>query len=93
MEAQLYVLEEFQNADSSRKAYANILAQNENMLGSKKFNEIGDQAFLHTDNENFLMIISRKDNKILRLKVNRRLTSMTSLNELQNVSKAIIEAL
>ncbi|MCJ7935531.1 MAG: hypothetical protein MUW56_18385 [Chryseobacterium sp.] len=87
-----YLLEEFENVDSSQKAYSDILGQNENMPGLKKLNEIGDQAFLHTDDENFLMIISRKDNKILRLKVNK-LTSMTSLNELQNISKTITATL
>ena len=71
---------------------ADILKQNENMPGLKKLNKIGDQAFLHTDNKNFLIIISRKGNKIVRLKVNK-LTSMTSLNELQNISKAITEKL
>lgn len=87
-----YLLEEYKNMDSSQKAYSDILEQNKNMPGLKKLNEIGNQAFLHTDNENFLMIISRKDNKILRLKVNK-LTSMTSLNELQNISKTITAAL
>ncbi len=87
-----YLLEEFENADSSEKTYSDILKQNENTPGLKKINNIGDQAFLHTDNENFLIIISREDNKILRLKVNK-VTSMTSLNELQNISKTITATL
>lgn len=87
-----YLLEEFKDADASQKVYDEILEQNEDMPGLKKLDEIGDQAFLHTDNENFLMIISRKRNKVLRLKVNK-LTSMTSLSELQNISKTITAAL
>ncbi|HKO78603.1 MAG TPA: hypothetical protein VJU52_15410 [Flavobacterium sp.] len=87
-----YLLEEYKNTNSSQVVYSDILKQNENMPGLKKLNKIGDQAFLHTDNKNFLIIISRKGNKIVRLKVNK-LTSMTSLNELQNISKAITEKL
>ncbi|MCZ4244845.1 hypothetical protein [Pedobacter punctiformis] len=87
-----YLLEEFKNITSAQKTYTSILKQNENMPGLKKLNEPGDQAFLHTDNENFLMIIVRKNNKILRLKVNK-LTNMTSSKELQNISKAITATL
>ncbi len=87
-----YLLEEYKNVDSSQKAYSDLLKQNENLPGLKELSKIGDQAFLHTDNKNFLMIISRKDNKILRLKVNK-LTGMTSLNELQNISKTITATL
>ena len=87
-----YLLEEYKNVDSAQKTYTDILRQNENMPGLKRLAGIGDQAFLHTDNENFLMIISRKGDKILRMKVNK-LTSRTSLNELQNISKTIIARL
>ncbi len=87
-----YLLEEFENADSSQKAYSDILAQNENMRGTEKLYEIGDESFLHTDNENFLLIISRKDNKILRLKINK-LTNITSPNDLRNISKSITATL
>lgn len=87
-----YLLEEYPNEISSIKAYSDILEQNKNLPGLKKINEISDQAFLHTDGENFVIIISRKNNKILRLKVNK-LTSMTSIDELQNISKKITETL
>src|SRR6218665_2860587 len=81
-----FMLEEFQNVDSSTKAYSNLLNQNINSPDLKKLDAIGDQAFLHSDGENFVLIISRKNNKILRLKVNK-LTSLTSLNDLKNISK------
>jgi hypothetical protein len=87
-----YLLEKYKNVTSSQKAYSDIFVQNENMPGLKKISKIGDQAFLHTDNENFLMIISMKNNKILRLKVNK-LTSKTSLNELLNISRTITASL
>jgi 5-methylcytosine-specific restriction endonuclease McrBC regulatory subunit McrC len=77
--------------DAAQKGYADILEQNKNVLGLKKLHEIGHQALLHTDNENFLMIIAQKDNRIVRLKVNK-LTSMTSLKELQDISKIITAA-
>lgn len=87
-----YLLEAYKNAEAAEKAYSDILKANENMPGLKELNEMGDQAFFHTDDENFALIISRKKNKMLRIKVNK-LTSKTSLDELRNISKAIIASL
>jgi hypothetical protein len=53
----------------------------------KKTN-IGDKALLHTDNNNFDLIIVRKNSKMIRLKVNK-LTNLTSAKELLTTAKKI----
>ncbi len=87
-----YMLEKYNNESSAQNVYAGIVAQNKDMPNLKALNNIGDEALRHTDNQNFDMIIARKGNKIIRLKVNK-LTAMTSVNDLQIVVEKIIAIL
>jgi hypothetical protein len=64
------------------------LTTNQNMPNLQRINDLGDEAFRHTDFENFDMIIIRKGNKLFRLKINR-ITSMTDTNELQIIAKKL----
>jgi hypothetical protein len=84
-----FMLEQYTNAESAHKAYQNILSQNANMQGLKKISNIADEAFIHTDDANFLMIICRKENKMLRLKVNK-LTSVTSSEEMKKAAVKLL---
>jgi len=83
-----YMFEKYVSQASAKVVYAGILAQNRNMPNFKTLNSIGDEALRHTDNENFDMIIVRKDDKILRLKVNK-LTALTSIKNLQIIAEEI----
>jgi hypothetical protein len=77
----LYCLfEVYKDEASAKKTFADILSGNQSMPNLKKIN-IGDEALQHSDNENFDMVIVRKGNKIIRLKVNK-LTGLTSAKEL-----------
>ena len=82
-----FMFENYNNVLSAQKTYADIFSSNQNMPNLKKLN-IGDEALRHTDHQNFDMIIVRKGNKIIRLKVNR-LTSMTSSKDLLEVAEKI----
>jgi len=83
-----YMFEKYTNETSAKIVYAGIVAQNSNMPNFKTLNSIGDEALRHTDNENFDMIIVRKGDMILRLKVNK-LTAFTSVTDLQTVAKKL----
>lgn len=90
--AHLYCLFETYNDESSaKKNFEDILSGNQDMPNFKKIN-IGDEALQHTDNENFNLIIVRKNNKMIRLKVNK-LTSLTSAKELFATAEKIIAAM
>jgi hypothetical protein len=56
--------------------------------GIKEINSIGDEGFLHTDGKNFDLIIVRKQNKIIRIKINK-ITKTTSREQLQDVTRRI----
>ncbi|HSZ86981.1 MAG TPA: hypothetical protein VK787_13190 [Puia sp.] len=84
-----FMFEKYNNAKSAHKAYQNILSQNANMQELKRIENIGDEAFIHTDDANFLMIICRKENKMLRLKVNK-LTSTTSIDEMKKTAMKLL---
>lgn len=83
-----YMFEKYNDEASAKLVYAGIVAQNNNMPNFKTLTGIGDEALRHTDNENFDMIIVRKGNKLLRLKVNK-LTALTSIKNLQVIAEKI----
>ena len=84
-----FMLEEYKNDEVAHSAYTNILSQNSNMPGLKKIDGIGNEAFIHSDDVNFLLIICRKKNKMLRLKVNK-ITRVTSLAEMQKAASKLL---
>lgn len=91
--AHLYCMfEKYADEQSAKNTYANIISQNQNMPNLTKINNVGDEAFRHTDNLNFDMMIVRKGNKIIRLKVNK-LTATTSTKELQLVMQKVTQQL
>ena len=53
---------------------------------------MGDEALQHSDNENFNMIIVRKGNKIVRLKVNK-ITGLTSAAALLATAEKITDSI
>jgi hypothetical protein len=87
-----YLFEKYDNERLARNVYEGILTGNQNMPNLQKIYNLGDEALRHTDFENFDMIIIRKGNKLIRLKINK-ITSMTSTSELQIIAKKITESL
>jgi hypothetical protein len=80
-----YSLERHAEVAKAQKLYADMLASNSGMAGVKTLSGVGDEAWLHTDSNNFVLLIVRKGNALLRLKINK-LTSKVSTAELQNAA-------
>jgi hypothetical protein len=86
-----FFIEQHPTATSAAKTYSDIKTANENH-GIKVLNGLGDEAYFHTDNENFYYIMVRKGNTGFRIKVNK-ITSTTSLDAFNRVAKEIVEKL
>lgn len=86
-----FILEEYARLDAAKKNYSFIKTANENH-GIKMLNNLGDEAYFHTDNENFYFILVRKGKKMFRIKVNK-ITSHTSLDEFNAFAKKLAERL
>lgn len=57
--------------------------------GAKNISNIGDEAWFHTDGQNFYFIMARKGNKLMRMKVNK-VTSNTSLDAFNAAAKDLL---
>lgn len=85
-----YHFEVYNDIAEASKAYRGILNSNGDMPSLKTLENFGDEAWIDSDNENFCMIVARKGNKMLRIKLNK-LTVKSSPTELQKVAKIIID--
>ena len=81
-----YLDEQHDNAESAHKVFEDIVVSNRNNSGQSR-PEIGDEAWLHSDGTNFCLLMVRKGNKIIRMKVNR-LTKETSVDEMKRIAMA-----
>lgn len=87
-----YLFERYRAVKAAQEAYAAIVKSNKSMPGLRKIDGLGDEAFFHSDEANFVMIIFRKGDKMVRLKVNK-MTATTSVIELERVSARIASRL
>jgi hypothetical protein len=62
------------------------------MPGLYPLKGFGDEAIIQTDTDHFQLIIVRKSEKIIRMKVNK-VTKTTSIEELKRVTKNITDQL
>lgn len=89
----IYVLfEEYNQLSDAEEKYSSTKKANENHEGIKTLDELGDEAYFHSDGENFYFIMARKGKNVLIMKVNKT-TGFTSLDEFNKVAKKIIESL
>ncbi len=87
LNSNLYYLDEhYNNSESAHKVFEDIVVSNSNNPGQTR-PDIGDEAWLHSDGTNFCLLMVRKGNKIIRMKVNR-LTKGTSVEEMKRVAAA-----
>src|SRR5262245_11732855 len=75
-----YLDEQYDNAESAHKVFEDIVVSNRNNPGHAR-PDIGDEAWLHSDGTNFCLLMVRKGNKIIRMKVSK-LTKETSVEEM-----------
>lgn len=83
-----YILTKYTDSTLARNAYDDILKSNHNMPGQTSLTGFGNQAWYHSDNENFSVIIVRKGDKLLLMKINK-MTRKFSKEELKKVTKRI----
>ena len=87
-----FMIEQYSKELSAKNAYNGIKVANQNHEGVKTLQNIGDEAYFHSDNENFYFILVRKGKLMFRIKVNK-ITSKTSLDKFHQVSKRIADSL
>jgi hypothetical protein len=87
-----FMIEEYNQELSAKNAYSSIKVANENHEGIKIIHDLGDEAYFHSDGQNFYFILVRKGKLMFRIKVNK-ITSHSSLNEFNRVSKKISDEL
>ena len=81
-----YLDEQYKNAESAHKVFEDIVVSNRNNPGQTR-PDIGDEAWLHSDGTNFCLLMVRKGNRIIRMKVNK-LTKETSIDEMKRIAEA-----
>lgn len=86
-----FLIEYYNQVVSAQKKYTSIKTANQNH-GIKVVDDLGDEAYFHTDRENFYFIMVRKGMKVFNMKVNK-ITSTTSLEEFNLIAKKITDAL
>jgi hypothetical protein len=87
-----FMLEEYGRLSAAKDAYSSIRRANESHEGVKVLHDMGDEAYFHSDGENFYFILVRKGPKMVRMKVNKT-TSTTSVDEFMLIAKNITAAL
>jgi len=71
--------------------YHDIKTANEDHEGITTLTDLGDEAYFHTDSENFYFIMVRKGVIVFNMKVNK-ITSLTSRDEFNNVAQVITDS-
>jgi hypothetical protein len=87
-----FLAEEYSQISSAQKKYSSIKKANENHEGIKVLDNLGDEAYFHSDGENFYFIMVRKGTSVFNMKVNK-ITSTTSLDDFNVTAKHITAAL
>lgn len=87
-----FMFEQYKQIAFAKKSYASIKTANENYEGVKVLYNLGDEAYFHSDGQNFYFIIVRKGEKMFRMKVNK-ITSTTSLDKFNLIAKNIAHIL
>ena len=83
-----FLLEEYNDSTSAKERYTFIKTSNEKNPGVKTLSGYGDEAYFHSDLENFYFIMARKGKNVFNMKVNK-ITNTTSLEQFKMVAKRI----
>lgn len=85
-----YMVERFKDEEAATKTIQSFIKGNQALQGFELLAGYGDEAFFHTNKDNFCLLVIRKSNKMIRIKVNK-LTSKTSFEELRKIGKDLVE--
>jgi len=86
-----FLMERFNEVTGAQNRYSFIMESNR-ANGIKELKDVGDEAYFHTDSENFYFIMVRKGVNVFNMKVNK-ITSHTSLDAFNDVARQITVAL
>ncbi len=86
-----FMFERYELVDSAKKHYTDIKKANEDH-GIVVLDKIGDEAYYHSDKENFYFILARKGKDMFRMKVNK-ITSHTSKDEFNRIAGQVMDSL
>lgn len=87
-----FLAEHYKEVSAAQKKYSFIKTANEKNGGVKVLNDLGDEAYFHSDGENFYFVMVRKGTKVFNMKINK-ITANTSLEEFNRVAKEITASL
>lgn len=87
-----FLLEEYKLITDAKTKYGFIQASNENNAGYKALKDVGDEAYFHSDGENFYFIMARKGTKVVTMKVNK-ITKTSSQDAFMETAKSIVAKL
>jgi len=85
------LFERYAKPAGARNRYSFIKKANEEN-GIQELHDLGDEAYFHTDNNNFYFVMVRKGDRVFNLKVNK-ITSRTSLPAFNSVASKITAGL
>jgi len=85
-----FMYEVYGSAAAAENAYTFFYKANSGNEGIEIVQGLGDEAYYHTDGNNFYFFLVRKKEKLLRLKVNK-VTSHSSEAEFKKVTKLIVD--
>ena len=83
-----FLYEEYPDSVSAHSEYAHIFKANADHDGVEVLSSVCDDAYFHTDSENFYFIMGRKGKGIFRMKVNK-ITHKTSLSAFRKLAEDI----
>ena len=84
-----FMYEEYKYDSSAKRVYNEIKTSNQTHEGFQVLKGIGDEAYYHTDGNNFYFILARKGGKMMRMKLNK-VTEKSSENEFKKISEKIV---
>ncbi len=87
-----FLLDEYKDVQEAHKIYTKFYEENKDHEGVEILHDVGDEAYFHSDGENFYYISIRKGNKLIIMKVNK-ITSKTSLDEFNIVARNLASKL
>ncbi len=87
-----FMFEVYSSIAAVKNAYTSIYQANKGHAGVEIVPGLGDEAYFHTDGSNFYFFLVRKNEKMLRLKVNK-VTSHSSRAEFKAVTRIIVDKL
>ncbi|MFI5203228.1 MAG: hypothetical protein ACHQF2_01940 [Flavobacteriales bacterium] len=87
-----FMIENHAEVSAAKKAYSAIKTANEKNAGIEDRKGLGDEAYFHSDGQNFYFMLVRKGTYMFRMKVNK-ITGNTSLNAFNQVAEKIAAGL